>query len=722
MKKETILSFFLLALFFVITPSFAQISVGGTPPSFIFETENVRLSSTVDLLVDFNVVALREEDAVRKLDNLPPRVGRIIPVNFTTENSGEWTILPSGQEIWRLCITAEDAIGIMLLYDKFDIPAGGKLFIYNDTRSQVLGAFTQESNPTKVEFATEFIQGEILTMEYLAPMSGNAYSPFIISGVVYGYNNLFFDTPNGVEQLGVDRASQPCEVNINCPEGANWQDQKKGVVRLTIPIPPYSYFCSASVINNTSGNLDPLVLSAFHCFDGASATNVNQTVFYFNYEYTTCTGTAASSKTMTGGQILVNIPTHQGSDGTLLRLNQNIPESYDAYYNGWDRRNTAATSGVSIHHPDGDRKKISTFTSSLVSTGNINIDGNIMAANSVWRVTWAQTQTNWGVTEGGSSGSPIFNQDRRIVGTLTGGNSFCTSPSSPDFYGKLWYHWDRMSNASLHMKPYLDPINSDAEYIDGTYTVAPNDCDPVTNFKVNYSSDCSKANLTWNPPATTNPVYNVYRDNVRIASSITTPSYTDNSFNIAVGHTWSVKVACQSLESIAESVTMPKCVSVYTITASAGSHGTINPSGAVEVTQGTSQTFTFTPDEGYRVNKVFIDGTENPTAATNGSYTFTNVKENHLISVSFKVYVGIDENEQSTGILIYPNPTTGELTVYSEQLGTNNDDIEYTIYNLYGQILTQGKLSLSHVINVSSLANGIYYLKILEKTVKFVKE
>ena len=87
-----------------------------------------------------------------------------------------------------------------------------------------------------------------------------------------------------------------------------------------------------------------------------------------------------------------------------------------------------------------------------------------------WRVTWVATETNHGVTEGGSSGSALFNQDKRIVGTLTGGSSFCTALNSPDYYGKLSYHWDGNNPISEgeKLKYFLDPANTGEEILDGS--------------------------------------------------------------------------------------------------------------------------------------------------------------------------------------------------------------------------------------------------------------
>ena len=72
------------------------------------------------------------------------------------------------------------------------------------------------------------------------------------------------------------------------------------------------------------------------------------------------------------------------------------------------------------------------------------------------------------MTEGGSSGYPIFDNEGRIVGSLTGGAASCTDLTSPDFYGKLSYHWaSNGSPGGSQLKPYLDPDNLGIETLDG---------------------------------------------------------------------------------------------------------------------------------------------------------------------------------------------------------------------------------------------------------------
>ena len=112
-------------------------------------------------------------------------------------------------------------------------------------------------------------------------------------------------------------------------------------------------------------------------------------------------------------------------------------------------------------------------------------------------------------------------------------------------------------------------------------------------------------------PATGYQVASVQVD----GSAVTTAnSYTFS--NVSANHTLSVAFSLQQ----------------FTLTSSAGSNGTISPSGTTTVNYGGSQTYTFTPSTGYNVASVLVDGT---SVGTPSSYTFSGVAANHTVSVSF---------------------------------------------------------------------------------------
>ena len=484
--------FIVLLSLFVSVSVTGQISQGGLPRSF--ETalqggyEEVILASP-------DVDKLLEEDFENASQGIPYRNGVSIIVDRSVDNSGTWQTLEDGTKVWRLKLTSSGARGLAVYYDQFWLPAGGELFLYNEYKDQVIGAFTEFNNSENSLFATEYVQGESVTLEYNAP-SWVLEDPVInISEVAYGYKGVsFLFGDNYSEDFG---DSWWCHINVNCsPEGDNWQDEKRGAARILIKIGYSYYWCSGSLVNNTSNDGTPFFLTAAHCGEGASTYDMNQWIFYFNYEASGCSnpGSSPSYNSLTGATFKANDPTSGsgGSDFLLVLLNSTPPLYYNPYYNGWNRSNSGSPNGVSIHHPAGDIKKISTYLTSAISSTSWN------GLPSHWRVSWSYTTNGRGVVEGGSSGSPLFDNNGRIAGTLTGGYTYnsCSNPS-PAFYGKFWYHWDQNGSATnRRLKDWLDPGNTGATYLDGY--------DPNQAFPPGCSSPLSPSNGATNVAVTSN--------------------------------------------------------------------------------------------------------------------------------------------------------------------------------------------------------------------------
>ncbi|MGM0650854.1 MAG: T9SS type A sorting domain-containing protein, partial [Bacteroidota bacterium] len=250
--------------------------------------------------------------------------------------------------------------------------------------------------------------------------------------------------------------SGDCNVNVNCAEGANWQEKKQGVALIYIPAGMGGGFCSGSLVNNTANDGTPYFLTAYHC--GANETNHDQWEFYFNFESPTCTDPAAEPDydVIIGADKLAAGSDESGSDFLLLELLTTPPSGYEVYYNGWDLTESNMYSGVTIHHPSADVKKISTYTEHPVQA---TWSGAMVNAH--LELNWSATTTGHGVTEGGSSGAPLFNANGLLVGTLTGGTSGCNTLDSPDYFGRFSYHWD-MNGTEFEnqLAPWLDPLNT----------------------------------------------------------------------------------------------------------------------------------------------------------------------------------------------------------------------------------------------------------------------
>ncbi len=391
-------------------------------------------------------------------------------------------VLSNGLTQWELSLAASDAKGLSVYFNDFHIPVGGKLFL--ETPEGAFETIFQEGpvdaseNNDHGRWVSGDIPGDVVKVVYRQSSSIVGEARLGIMGVGYYFR--------GVTRGG---SSDPCEVDVMCPEGDSWQCERDAAVRLTITQNGGIYFCSGAMVNNTDKDCRQLLLTAFHCADAVSTSEWAYFKVRFNFEYLECGGTiSVNSHNRTGVIELSNSDDSStqgfsGSDFLIVEVEDPIISTWNAFYAGFNATGVTGHSGVGIHHPAGDRKKISNYTSPLIST-------YVGAPGSHWRVTWVPTETDHGVTEGGSSGSPIFDENHHIVGTLSSGASACsvggagggTGPDQPDYYGKMSYHWNG-SNPIVELdklKYFLDPSGSGQQILYGSY-VGEGD-QPCANF------------------------------------------------------------------------------------------------------------------------------------------------------------------------------------------------------------------------------------------------
>ncbi|MBO7277759.1 MAG: T9SS type A sorting domain-containing protein [Bacteroidales bacterium] len=457
--KKTLIA--ILALILSIG-AYAQISTEENPYSFKIDGFNHQAIKTLEVeKPDLTQVIAEDEenDSQQKM----MRFGVILPIYKNFFDIAEKTQTTEGT-IWTLSVESKDAQALIFYSDNFNLPRSGKLFLYNPEKTKILGAFTHRNNNESNTFATEYIEGDKIIIEYFQASNETQQPQIELTEIGYAYR--------GITKLSDEyRSSGDCNVNVNCSEGDEFRDQQRGVCRIQVRMSSYYIgWCTGTLVNNTNYDLKPYVLSAAHCIeDVASNSYYSQFVFYFKYENSGCAVTNAEpsrSKSLTGTSVKAydNTYASNGSDFALFLLNDDVPQSYSPYWCGWDKRNTAVNNGVGIHHPSGDVKKISTFVTRIQSSTYGSNDATH------WYVDWAETENGWGIMEGGSSGSALFNPNGRIIGTLTGGASGCDVSASYkyDLYGKMSYHWESNGNANARkLKPWLDPTDSGVNYIDG---------------------------------------------------------------------------------------------------------------------------------------------------------------------------------------------------------------------------------------------------------------
>lgn len=308
------------------------------------------------------------------------------------------------------------------------------------------GPYTTHDRSNKGSLWTPIIKGDEIVVELFVP-AGVSRPVVLISKVNKGYR--------GFGKVGPDKQGG-CNNDVICPEGDPWRDQIRSVARYSIS---GTGWCSGQLMNNTSVDFTPYFLSANHC--GVTSANDHTLVFYWNYESPTCGALSGGSpaQNQTGATLRAS---YAPSDFVLVELDPGeILPVFNVYFTGWDATGAAPATSVCIHHPSADEKAISFNNDAVTSTDYLS--STVDPTEDHWRVDdWED-----GTTEGGSSGSGLWDEtSQRVVGQLHGGYASCTSITS-DWYGKLSTSWTGDGTNATRLSNWLDPTNTGILAIDG---------------------------------------------------------------------------------------------------------------------------------------------------------------------------------------------------------------------------------------------------------------
>ena len=410
-----------------------------------------------------DVQALLEEDQRAMMENIqrPFRFGYAIDVDIDIKKYGANKELPDGGNLWLLKIHCPDAFSINLIYNHFRLANGSKFYVYNEDKSMVLGVFTpEESNNPYNEFATDLVQGDSVILEYYEPEFSDD-GVINISKVIHGYKNTF--ASNG---LGT---SADCNRDVMCLLGNDWVIERRAVAMLLVD--NNTAYCSGCLVNNTAQDSRPYILTARHCIyannGNSQTTSLTTSIFRFLYWRPNCPPPLTNPSnwvSITGATMRAH---YAPTDFALLELNTRPSASWNLHYAGWDRTATPAQTATGIHHPKGDAMKIS-HEEHAAFAQNHPITG---ATLSTWRVAHFEE----GTLQPGSSGSPLFNPDSRIVGQLSTAPSVndnnaiaCLSTNQNGNYGRFDMSWDRAGSASTNrLRDWLDPLGTAPATLNG---------------------------------------------------------------------------------------------------------------------------------------------------------------------------------------------------------------------------------------------------------------
>ncbi len=400
-----------------------------------------------------DVQKLLQEDARREGPGVPARFAQAVPVSVSPDTHGTWETLEGDLLLWRLRIISSGALSLNLGFARYKMPAGGTLLVYTADYNQVIGPFTGADNESHGQLWTPLVPGDDIVIELTLPAAARPELQLELASVNHGYEDI-----NKAEKSG------SCNVDVACSQGNSWREEIRSVARYTIA---GIYLCTGALINNTRQDGTPYFLTANHCSDNWP-TEAASMVFYWNYENSTCRAPGSSQSGQPGNGSLSQFQSgailranYIATDVTLVELDDEPNPAFNVYWAGWDRIGGNASSAVAIHHPSGDEKRISfeNQPTTVTSYFGTTVPGN----NTHVRVA------DWdlGTTEQGSSGSPLFDQNHRIIGQLHGGEADCGNDLS-DWYGRFSMSWAGGGTAQNRLSTWLDPTGTGAAVLNGS--------------------------------------------------------------------------------------------------------------------------------------------------------------------------------------------------------------------------------------------------------------
>lgn len=484
MRKETFF-IFLLLLLENITLAFAQISHGGQPMPL-----NITKSTDETLYVEMPYFDLKDQLRQDSLEAQDLKSGFRFAYKFITdytpENSGIHFTTADGTRVWRLGIHSANAYSINLLFSKYELPKGASLFLYNANQTQIIGSFNYLNNSEKKLLPVRPIDGDRIIIEYQEPKDVSFHGALQVGEVNHGYRDL-----------RAYKEPQPSWNSFNCmnplsfyqKQTTQYDNMARSVVLMIIN---GGALCTGSLINNTANDKRPYILTASHCLnDNFEIENpdyeyiAGSIVFFFNYE------TPTTSTDFLGTEEMSMASSHfraanKSTDMALLELTEIPPVYYRPYYSGWNAQDAGNTPYTGIHHPRGSVKRVN-IADSIPTLQNFFTDAYGFNDNNFWYISkWLS-----GNTTSGSSGSPLFDANNRIIGALTGGNpdASCLHPID-DYYYALKQSWTISENVNKQLKHWLNPDKKNNRLLcDGLDPYESNSCYRLSNIHNNGDID-----------------------------------------------------------------------------------------------------------------------------------------------------------------------------------------------------------------------------------------
>ncbi|HEX2395042.1 MAG TPA: T9SS type A sorting domain-containing protein [Bacteroidales bacterium] len=685
------------------TPVKGQLSRPGKPlPIGLHGTPDVPVYS-------IHAEMQSEKNALLNGDSLflkPARSGSLIPVDFTPANSGAWDTLSDGMRIWRIGFTVNNASLLNVIFSPYRISSGIRIFLYDPYQLNVIGALSDLNNKSFSQLATSYVPGNTIIIEMQVPAYLEDFGDLGISGIGCDYysDDIFLKRDEWFGTSGV------CNEDIVCRNDSIIEKIKNSVVRIVFL---GHERCTGTLVNTSQNQGVHYILTAGHCFK--EEKEANTAVFYFQYESPFCDGPDGNtSRALSGATIRAR---SDDIDFALLELLEPVPFTYHPYYAGWDYRQIAPQSGLVIHHPLGDVKKIAFEQHPLT----VSSFGNLYKDNTHWLVSHWES----GTTEAGSSGAPYFDAAGRIKGTLTGGLAKCENPVK-DYFQMFSHSWKDIASPQQQLAVWLDPGRKTSGFLDGfdPYSAFWETGDTLSNIADEEILTVESDGLIWGSYSGHNNLgtsgfAEKFETTAEMISGINLfvkdnfISRNNRYLNIVI---WSGSSTPESIiysQSVPLDNLIPEAMNFVEFD-SAVQPGSIFFAGFELFYPATQDTFSV-----YMAANRSLNGSATAFVSDGTQWTDLLDYSDGSVRSSFAIYPVVygelpDQNENTPDdfVTVYPNPSSAFFYIRFREM--KEEAVNITLFNMQGQVVINDNYGpYQHIIpvNVKGIASGIYILR-----------
>ncbi|MBQ3636710.1 MAG: trypsin-like peptidase domain-containing protein [Bacteroidales bacterium] len=365
--------------------------------------------------------------------------------------------LSGGTELWQLRLRSAGALSMSVLFRDLYLPEGSELWVSDGDCGQM-----SEVRPEGVSDYTpsDIVAGEEIVISYVGDTADAANVS--ISHVARGFREIGSRRESNranKASAGQYGASAYCQVASVCDTIDSYLG--RSVCRLLIN---NTWYGTATLVNNTRQDQDPIVLTSAHVLD---ALPFRTCVALFGFSEPLCGQEYVNSGTeKISGATIVGYD--ETSDMAVLRLSASPTIASRPYWAGWTTELSPEGTYKCLHHPYGDSRKVA--TAATISPNNTYSMAKTQNKKLTFRKQFHWRVAKWttGVTEAGSSGSPLFDVGGHIIGALTGGAAICNNPKD-DYYWELAKAWtlEAYEEGTQSLADILDPLKTGVKTLEG---------------------------------------------------------------------------------------------------------------------------------------------------------------------------------------------------------------------------------------------------------------